>query len=167
MGSSSGSGHGHYVEILILSSVIPSGPPLITIHQKGTLDRRGFSRVNEGVGDGSQSVPVSSHQIPPSISLHMCHWVSLPFFISFLKMQLDLGAWEAQSVTHPTLAQVMISQFVSLRPALGSVLTAQSLKNASDSVSHSFLAPPRLVLSLCLPKINKCKRKFFIKKIKK
>ena len=34
-----------------------------------------------------------------------------------------LGAWVAQSIK-PTLAQVMVSQFVSLRPALGSALTA-------------------------------------------
>ena len=65
-----------------------------------------------------------------------------------------------------TWAQVVISLFVGLSPALGSVLTAQSLEPASDSVSHSFLAPPPLVLSLCLPKINKCKRKNFNKEIK-
>ena len=34
------------------------------------------------------------------------------------------GAWVAQSVEHPTSAQVMISQFVSLSPMSGSVLTA-------------------------------------------
>ena len=51
-------------------------------------------------------------------------------------------AWVAQLVKHPTLAQVMISQFVSSSPALGSVLTAQSLKPASDSVSP--LCPPPL-----------------------
>ena len=61
-------------------------------------------------------------------------------------------AWVAQSVEHPTSAQVMISQFVSLSPALGSVLTAQSLEPASDSVSPSLSAPPLLMLclSLCL-----------------
>ena len=37
------------------------------------------------------------------------------------------GAWVAQSVEHPTLAQVMISWFMSSSPASGSVLTAQSL----------------------------------------
>ena len=40
----------------------------------------------------------------------------------------DGGAWLAQSVKPPTLAQVMISGSVSLRPASGSVLTAQSLE---------------------------------------
>ena len=41
----------------------------------------------------------------------------------------------AQSVKRPTSAQVMISWFTSLSPMLGSLLTAQSLEPASDSVS--------------------------------
>ena len=64
-----------------------------------------------------------------------------------------------QSVKHLTSAQVMVSQFVSLSPASGTVLTARSLEPASDSVSASLSAPPPLVfclsLSLCLSKINK------------
>ena len=60
------------------------------------------------------------------------------------------GAKVAQSVKHLTLAQVMISQFVSSRPASGSVLTAQSLEPASDSVPHSLSAPHPLVLCLSL-----------------
>ena len=56
------------------------------------------------------------------------------------------GAWVAQSVKHLTLAQVMILQFLSLRPVLGSVLTAQSLEPASDSVFPSLSAPPLLAL---------------------
>ena len=62
------------------------------------------------------------------------------------------GAWVAQSVKHPTSAQVMISWFVSSSPALGSVLTAQSLKPASDSVS-----PPHCpsLFVLCLSLKNK------------
>ena len=47
------------------------------------------------------------------------------------------GAWVAQSVKHPTSAQVMISQSMSSSPASGSVLTAQSLEPVSDSVSPS------------------------------
>ena len=54
----------------------------------------------------------------------------------------------AQSVEHPTSAQVVISQFVGSSPVSGSVLTAQSLKSASDSVSPSLSAPPVLALSL-------------------
>ena len=63
------------------------------------------------------------------------------------------GAWVAQSVKRPTLAQVMISRFVSSGPESGSVLTAQSLEPASDSLSPSLSAPPLLVFSLS--KVNK------------
>ena len=54
----------------------------------------------------------------------------------------------AQSVKRPTSAQVMISQFVGSSLALGSVLTAQSLEPASDSVSPSLSVPPLLMLCL-------------------
>ena len=56
----------------------------------------------------------------------------------------------AQLVKHPTLAQVMTSWLVSLSPTLGSVLTAQNLEPASDSVPLSHSAPPPLMLSLSL-----------------
>ena len=83
----------------------------------------------------------------------------------------------AQSVKRPTLAQLMISRFVSLSPSSGSVLTAQSLEPASDSVSpplsiprmlmlaqsleraSDFVSPPLSIprmLMLCLSIINKC-----------
>ena len=54
----------------------------------------------------------------------------------------------ALSVKCLTSAQVMISWFVGLSPALGSVLTAQSLEPASDSVSPSLCPSPALTLSL-------------------
>ena len=57
------------------------------------------------------------------------------------KSELALGTWVAQSVKHLTLAQVMISWSVSLSPASGSVLTAQSLEPASESVSPSLSLP--------------------------
>ena len=60
------------------------------------------------------------------------------------------GAWVAQSVERPTLAQVMISQSVRSSPTLGSVLTAWSLEPASDSVSPSLSASSPLVLPLSL-----------------
>ena len=47
----------------------------------------------------------------------------------------------AQLVEHLTLAQIMISWFVSSNSALGSVLTARSLELASDSVSPSLSLP--------------------------
>ena len=49
------------------------------------------------------------------------------------------GTWVAQSVKRLALAQVMISWSVSSSPASGSVLTAQSLEPASESVSASSL----------------------------
>ena len=51
------------------------------------------------------------------------------------------GAGVAWLVKRPTFAQVMISGFITLSPMLGSVLMAQSLDPALDSV----------FLSLCLP----------------
>ena len=51
----------------------------------------------------------------------------------------------AQSIKHPTSAQVMISQFVSLSPASGSGLTAQSPEPASDSVSPSVCSALRVI----------------------
>ena len=60
------------------------------------------------------------------------------------------GAWVAQSVKHPTSAQVMISRSVGSSPALGSVLTAQSLEPVSDSVSPSLCDPPPFMLCLSL-----------------
>ena len=63
----------------------------------------------------------------------------------------------AQSVEHPTSAQVMISRSMSSGPAWGSVLTAQSLEPVLDSVSPTVSALPPLALSLSvsLPFKNK------------
>ena len=52
------------------------------------------------------------------------------------------GTWVAPSVELLTSAQVLISQFVVLSTVLGSVLTAQSLEPASDSVSPVSLPFP-------------------------
>ena len=67
-----------------------------------------------------------------------------------LNKEKEPGApgWVAQSVERPTSAQVMISRFVGLSPASGSVLTAQSLEPALDSVSPSLSVPPPLMLCL-------------------
>ena len=67
----------------------------------------------------------------------------------------------AQSVGHPTSAQVMMSQSVSSSPTLGSVLTAQSLEPTSDSVSASLSAPPLLMLCLSVSLKIKQALKFF------
>ena len=74
-------------------------------------------------------------------------------------MAVTRGAWVAQLINHLTSAQVMISRFVSSSPGLGSVLTAQCLEPASDSVSPFLSAPPLLTLSPFLSNINKhCKK---------
>ena len=65
------------------------------------------------------------------------------------------GARVAQSVKCPTSAQVMISQLVGSSPVSGSVLTAQSLEPASDSVSPSLFAPPPLTFCLSFSLKNK------------
>ena len=59
----------------------------------------------------------------------------------------------AQSVKRPTSAQVMISRFASSSPVSGSVLTAQTLEPASESVSPSPSALP-CSRSVSLSKIN-------------
>ena len=68
-----------------------------------------------------------------------------------------------QSVKPPTLAQVMISQSVSLSPMSGSVLIAQSLEPALDSVSPSLSAPPQLMFCLSSSLKNKINIKIFLK----
>ena len=76
----------------------------------------------------------------------------------------------AQSGKRLTLAKVMTSWLASLSPASGSVLTAQNLEPASDSVTPSLSAPPLLMLMLCLclslSKINKHLKKKFLKRKK-
>ena len=59
------------------------------------------------------------------------------------------GAWGAQLVRRPTLAQVVILCFVGSSPVSGSVLAAQSLE-LLQIVSPSLSAPPPLMLCLSL-----------------
>ena len=65
-----------------------------------------------------------------------------------VEVETPWGAWVAQSVERPTSAQVMILRFMGPGPTLGSVLTAQSLEPALDSVSPSLSVPPLLAYSL-------------------
>ena len=65
------------------------------------------------------------------------------------------GTWGLSLAKPLTSAQVMISWFVSLSPALGSVPTAQSLEPAPDPGSPSLSAPSLPTLSLYLSKMNK------------
>ena len=65
------------------------------------------------------------------------------------------GRVGGSSVERLVLAQVMIPRLVSSSPASGSVLTAQNLEPASDSVSHSLsAAPPTPTCALSLK--NEC-----------
>ena len=69
------------------------------------------------------------------------HWAPVKTSL-YLQFKPPWGTWVAQVVERPTSAQVMISWVVGLSPASGSVLTAQSLEPASDSVSPSLSAAP-------------------------
>ena len=87
-------------------------------------------------------------------------WEKKNLKINHTKIKTCRGVWVAQLVEHPTSAQVMISPLVSSSPASGSVLTAQNLEPALDSVSPFFSAPPSLVLCLSLSKINIKKKNY-------
>ena len=79
-------------------------------------------------------------------------------YMTFNKAKNTLwGAWVAQSVERPTSAQVITSWFVDLSPVSGSVLIAQTLEPASDSVSPALSLPhPCLCsVSVCLSLKNK------------
>ena len=78
-----------------------------------------------------------------------------PSMDEWIKKMWYRGTWVAQLVERPTLAQVMISQFMGSSPALGCVLTAQSLEPASDFVSPSLSAPPLLMFFLSQSLKNK------------
>ena len=91
-----------------------------------------------------------------TIGLNSGQWGSVGMTYNTLKPG-SWGTWVAQSVERPTLAQVMILWFVSSSPVSSSVLTAQSLEPASDSLSPSLSAPPLLVLSLSKTKKPKNK----------
>ena len=70
--------------------------------------------------------------------------------LTFLKGVFLQGRLGGSVVERPTSVPAMISPFVSSSPALGSVLTAQSLEPVSDSVSPSLSAPFPLMLCLSL-----------------
>ena len=89
-----------------------------------------------------QLIPYPFEFIPPALftshrtGLDLSWSASYSVFAWCIK-EAPWGAWVAQSVKRLTSAQVMILWSVSSSPALGSVLTAQSLEPASDSVSPS------------------------------
>ena len=69
---------------------------------------------------------------------------------SACKHQPLWGSWVAQSVKRLTSVQVMISLLLGLSSVPGSVLTAQSLEPALDSVSPSLSLCPSLAHALSL-----------------
>ena len=75
------------------------------------------------------------------MNTHTEHQMVLHFM--FLK-ETERDAWVAQSVAYWTLAQVMISWFVGLNPALDSVLTSL----IAWSLLHILCLPLSLVLFL-------------------
>ena len=99
----------------------------------------------ECVSPGYQKHPGEKEEIK---SLFRCFLHTFP--TSGYEGAASWGTWGAQLVKHLTSAQVMISLFVDLSPASGSVLTAQSLEPASDSVSPSLSLSSPFVLSLSL-----------------
>ena len=101
----------------------------------------GNVRPREGKALSRHHTAVGWDQIPsflvPNLVLFQLFQVAFGQF----KFLVGWGAWVAQSVKLPTSAQVMLSWFVSSSPASGSVLTAQSLEPASDSMSPSLSLP--------------------------
>ena len=87
-------------------------------------------------------VPSDPSRCPPPL-------ITSSWSFSFLNSNLG-GARVAPSAKHPTSAQVVMSRSVGSSPASGSVLTAQGMDPASDSVSPCLSAPPPITLFLCL-----------------
>ena len=83
---------------------------------------------------------------PPARS----EYSAMAFLQSNVRVGVGVGgvAGVARLVECSTSSQVMISRFMSLSPASSSVMTAQTLEPASDSVSLSLC--PSSVLSLFL-----------------
>ena len=80
---------------------------------------------------------------------HMCILCIYAYIYTYNNVKY-WGAWVAQSVKQLTSAQVIISWLVSSSCVSGSVLTAQSLESAPDSVSPSLCPSPIHTLSLSL-----------------
>ena len=99
------------------------------------------------------SLPISTYRL---LIFAFYIQVLLYWVHKYLKM-LKMSHWVTQSVKGLTSAQVMTSRFMGLSPVLGSVLTAQNLQPASDSVSPSLC--PSLARTLSLSKINTKKKR--------
>ena len=93
------------------------------------------------------SLPYCSPQLLIYYSKLKAHESSGDLSYHFKKQQLEgcLGG-----SVGPTSTQVMISRFLGSSPMSGSLLVAQSLETASDSVSPSLSAPQLLTFCLSL-----------------
>ena len=86
---------------------------------------------------GMQAAPASWKNQGNELSVYSFQREHSPADRLISRLLTSRGAWVAQSVKPLISTQVMISQFMGLSPASGSVLTAWSLEPASDSVSPS------------------------------
>ena len=82
------------------------------------------------------------------MQLAVCLFEMDVFETGALAIKKARGARVAQSVSCQTSAQVRIARFVGSSPASGSVLIAQSLEPALDSVSPSLFASLHLARAL-------------------
>ena len=92
----------------------------------------------------------SSLEVFPALCIILFYYREFIFIAFTFKNKLSRDAWVAQSVKLMTSAQVTISWFVSLSPVPDSVLIAQSLEPALDSVSPPLClcSSPACALSL-------------------
>ena len=101
-----------------------------------------------GGNDGAKNS--TENTVVTGVHVVMNHYLQETSFTKEAYKKYLRGAWVAQSVKRLTSAQVMISRSVSSSPVSGSVLTAQNLEPASDSVSPSLSASPPFLLCLSL-----------------
>ena len=103
----------------------------------------------------SATTPIFSHPGHGASGLPYRHLLSTLWPGMLFKRQHLDAPRRAQSVNHQTSAQVVISRFMGSSPTSGSVLTAQSLEPAWDSVSPSLSLPLPLSCSVSLFLKNK------------
>ena len=82
-------------------------------------------------------------------------------------MQVRRGAWVAQLVDHPSLAQVMVSRFMSSSPTLGLYFWLEQLSVLRGALCPSPARALCRILCLCLSLKNKINIKKKLKKKKR
>ena len=124
-------------------------PKMARVHPAFENDGHRIPRRQSPEGPAATAVNTEKY---PNLEKLVKRWLRQQDITHYRGKRLNVfrGPGEAQSDKRPTSARVMISRFVGSSRALGSVLTAQSLEPASDSVSPSLSAPPLLALALSL-----------------